>query len=53
MPRWGRRLAFWAAVGLTGGVVTPFVLETLNARFPQAGFSRLLAVAHRGPVQAQ
>jgi hypothetical protein len=52
VPRWARRLCFWVAVGLTGGVVTPFTLEALNTRFPHAGFNRLLAVAHRGPENA-
>jgi len=37
----GRRAAFWAGVGLMGGVIAPFVINLAADKLPSTGFRRL------------
>lgn len=43
----GRRVAFWVAVGVVGGVITPFLLE-VGAEHGPVGLQKFVGYSHRG-----
>lgn len=42
-----RRLSFWVAVGGVA-ILSNFLLEVANDRFPQLGLAKFTAFAHKG-----
>ena len=44
----GKRLAFWAAVGGVG-ILANFGLELLADKIPSLGLAKFTAYTHRGP----
>ena len=46
-----RRAAFWGGVALVGGVLTPFGMHVVAARFPQLGLAKFVNFTY-GNTQA-